>query len=204
MIATLYRHHEVWEICVDIVLLYLIDLIVDENRGLSCMSILSKTLIMVILRRAESSSTRVVEAPQTRCHVALLWLKRPCFLSQVCPINFPRLLAPSSLGWRLEMCYSTIRRGNLTLALKASDIDKYSRVVFPIMFLTFHLMYWMIYLRYCMTNIKITISFKFIYAILLWHQHRWRSTRGNCLSATLRRIDPRRIYWPSLDMIKYR
>ena len=30
--------------------------------------------------------------------------------------------------------------------MRASDIDKYSRVIFPIMFLTFHLMYWMIYL----------------------------------------------------------
>ena len=33
------------------------------------------------------------------------------------------------------------------LGMKASDIDKYSRVVFPIMFITFHLMYWMIYMR---------------------------------------------------------
>ena len=43
---------------------------------------------------------------------------------------------------------------NLSLSSKASDIDKYSRVVFPIMFLTFHLMYWMIYLRYlnCMMD----------------------------------------------------
>ena len=32
------------------------------------------------------------------------------------------------------------------LGMKASDIDKYSRVVFPIAFLSFHLMYWMIYL----------------------------------------------------------
>ena len=30
--------------------------------------------------------------------------------------------------------------------MRASDIDKYSRVIFPIMFLTFHMMYWMIYL----------------------------------------------------------
>ena len=30
--------------------------------------------------------------------------------------------------------------------MRASDIDKYSRVIFPIMFVTFHLMYWMIYL----------------------------------------------------------
>ena len=30
--------------------------------------------------------------------------------------------------------------------MRASDIDKYSRVIFPIMFITFHLMYWMIYL----------------------------------------------------------
>ena len=32
------------------------------------------------------------------------------------------------------------------LGMRASDIDKYSRVIFPIMFITFHLMYWMIYL----------------------------------------------------------
>ena len=37
--------------------------------------------------------------------------------------------------------------GSKILGMKASDIDKYSRVVFPIMFITFHLMYWMIYLR---------------------------------------------------------
>jgi len=30
--------------------------------------------------------------------------------------------------------------------MKASDIDKYSRIVFPITFLSFHLMYWMIFL----------------------------------------------------------
>ena len=30
--------------------------------------------------------------------------------------------------------------------IQASDIDKYSRIVFPITFLSFHLMYWMIYL----------------------------------------------------------
>ena len=30
--------------------------------------------------------------------------------------------------------------------MRASDIDKYSRVIFPIMFISFHLMYWMIYL----------------------------------------------------------
>ena len=30
--------------------------------------------------------------------------------------------------------------------MRGSDIDKYSRVIFPIMFLSFHMMYWMIYL----------------------------------------------------------
>jgi hypothetical protein len=35
---------------------------------------------------------------------------------------------------------------NRVLGMRASDIDKYSRVIFPIMFLSFHLMYWMIYL----------------------------------------------------------
>ena len=30
--------------------------------------------------------------------------------------------------------------------MRASDIDKYSRVIFPIMFISFHLMYWMIFL----------------------------------------------------------
>ena len=36
---------------------------------------------------------------------------------------------------------------NKILGIRASDIDKYSRVVFPIMFLSFHLMYWMIYMN---------------------------------------------------------
>ena len=35
---------------------------------------------------------------------------------------------------------------NRVRGMRASDIDKYSRVIFPIMFLSFHLMYWMIYL----------------------------------------------------------
>ena len=30
--------------------------------------------------------------------------------------------------------------------MRGSDIDKYSRVIFPIMFISFHMMYWMIYL----------------------------------------------------------
>ena len=30
--------------------------------------------------------------------------------------------------------------------MRGSDIDKYSRVIFPIMFVSFHMMYWMIYL----------------------------------------------------------
>ena len=117
-----------------------------------------KTLMMVILRRAESSSsTRVVEEPQTRYHVAQLWPKCLYFQCQASPINSLRLLAQSSLGWRLvhDECFSiSTLRMNLSLSSKASDIDKYSRVVFPIMFLTFHLMYWMIYLRYlnCMMD----------------------------------------------------
>ena len=32
------------------------------------------------------------------------------------------------------------------LGMRGSDIDKYSRVIFPIMFVSFHMMYWMIYL----------------------------------------------------------
>ena len=30
--------------------------------------------------------------------------------------------------------------------MRGSDIDKYSRVIFPIMFVSFHMMYWMIYM----------------------------------------------------------
>ena len=30
--------------------------------------------------------------------------------------------------------------------MRASDIDKYSRIIFPITFVSFHLMYWTIYL----------------------------------------------------------
>ena len=32
------------------------------------------------------------------------------------------------------------------LGMRASDIDKYSRVIFPITFLTFHMTYWSIFL----------------------------------------------------------
>ena len=32
------------------------------------------------------------------------------------------------------------------LGMRGSDIDKYSRVIFPIMFVSFHMVYWMIYL----------------------------------------------------------
>jgi hypothetical protein len=38
--------------------------------------------------------------------------------------------------------------------MKASDIDKYSRMVFPITFLSFHLMYWMIYLTISETVVE--------------------------------------------------
>ena len=30
--------------------------------------------------------------------------------------------------------------------MRGSDIDKYSRVIFPILFISFHMVYWMIYL----------------------------------------------------------
>ena len=32
------------------------------------------------------------------------------------------------------------------MGMRASDIDKYSRVIFPITFATFHMTYWSIYL----------------------------------------------------------
>ena len=44
------------------------------------------------------------------------------------------------------------------LGMRASDIDKYSRVIFPITFLTFHMTYWSIFL---------TISGTF-YSSVLW------------------------------------
>ena len=35
---------------------------------------------------------------------------------------------------------------NKILGMRGSDIDKYSRVIFPILFISFHMVYWMIYL----------------------------------------------------------
>ena len=32
------------------------------------------------------------------------------------------------------------------MGMRGSDIDKYSRVIFPIMFFCFHMIYWTIYL----------------------------------------------------------
>ena len=32
------------------------------------------------------------------------------------------------------------------LGMRGSDIDKYSRVIFPILFISFHMVYWMIFL----------------------------------------------------------
>jgi len=36
---------------------------------------------------------------------------------------------------------------NKMFGMTASDIDKYSRIVFPISFTCFHLTYWMVYQR---------------------------------------------------------
>ena len=36
--------------------------------------------------------------------------------------------------------------GDKIFGLKSSDIDKYSRIIFPIFFASFHLMYWSIFL----------------------------------------------------------
>ena len=36
---------------------------------------------------------------------------------------------------------------NKMFGMAASDIDKYSRIVFPITFISFHLTYWMVYQR---------------------------------------------------------
>jgi hypothetical protein len=38
--------------------------------------------------------------------------------------------------------------------MRASDIDKYSRIIFPITFVSFHLMYWAIYLTISDTRVE--------------------------------------------------
>ena len=41
---------------------------------------------------------------------------------------------------------TTQKPPNRILGMRGSDIDKYSRVIFPILFISFHMVYWMIYL----------------------------------------------------------
>lgn len=42
---------------------------------------------------------------------------------------------------------SVDKTGTLFLGITPSDIDKYSRVIFPVCFVCFNLMYWIIYLH---------------------------------------------------------
>ena len=41
----------------------------------------------------------------------------------------------------------TMKELNKMFGMTASDIDKYSRVIFPVSFISFQLMYWIIYLH---------------------------------------------------------
>jgi len=44
--------------------------------------------------------------------------------------------------------------------MRASDIDKYSRVIFPITFLTFHMTYWSIFLTISDTGVDDLVLLK--------------------------------------------
>lgn len=60
---------------------------------------------------------------------------------------------PTARGWRVTSRFlgvlrlKTCRNPNKVCGLSPSDIDKYSRVIFPVSFFCFNLMYWIIYLH---------------------------------------------------------
>lgn len=53
-------------------------------------------------------------------------------------------LASLGLGWGFD---PFVRDSNRMYGISPSDIDKYSRVVFPVCFVCFNLMYWVIYMH---------------------------------------------------------
>ena len=146
---------------------------------------------MVILRRAESSSsTRVAEAPQTRYHVAQLWPKCLYFQCQASPINSLRLLAQSSLGWRLvHGCFSKLRResyffikGQWHWQVQQSCLSNY------VPHISSHVLDDLSQVSKLHDGYN-PLFFEFTEQSLLWCQHCWWGTRGNCLPASFRGIN---------------
>jgi hypothetical protein len=69
-------------------------------------------------------------------------VQRPPPPPVVCPPTAPGIPPPPPMNPDCNM-----KELNKMFGMTAADIDKYSRVIFPVSFFSFQLMYWVVYLH---------------------------------------------------------